>query len=145
MDYGDATPDIERHYDWAVLGKGRFHYNYSGGNFSAGTIVEHTAIDNYDAMGQPLAGRQIFKTGGVWGQAFSSSRAYDLAGHITSQTYPSGRTVTYTYGAGGRLASAGGNLGGSTYTYADSISYTPAGLLSIFLWLSQRRGTTDFV
>ena len=35
------------------------------------------------------------------------------------------------------MASAGGNLGGSTYTYADTISYTPAGLLA-----KERFGTT---
>src|SRR5262249_16214582 len=126
VDYGDTTPDVERHYDGAVLGKGRFHFNYSGGNFTAGSNVEHTAIDNYDAVGRALAGRQAFKTNGVWSQDFSYQRAYDLAGHITSQTYPSGRTVNYSYNAGGKLSSAGGNLGGSSYTYADTIAYNAA-------------------
>ncbi len=129
-DYGDATPDVKRFYDKVTLGKGRFHFNYSGGDISTGTTVEHTAIDSYDAVGRPLTGRQLFKTSSVWGQTFNSSRAYDLAGHITSQTYPSGRTVSYSYNAGGRLASASGNLGGTTYTYADTLSYTAAGQMA---------------
>src|SRR5262249_60412562 len=119
MAYSDGTPSIERHYDGAVLGKGRFHFNYSGGNFSSGSNVEHMTIDSYDAVGRALTGRQAFKTNGIWSQNFSSQRAYDLTGHITSQTYPSGPTVNYTYKTGGKLSSAGRNLGGPSYACPD--------------------------
>lgn len=56
-----------------------------------------------DALGRPLVVRQYFKTGGVWGSAFESHLAYNLAGGVTSQTYPSGRAVSYQYDAAGRL------------------------------------------
>lgn len=134
--YTDSTPSVERHYDGATLGMGRFHYSYSGGNFSTGTTVEHTVIDSYDALGRPLTGRQLFKTGGTWGQTFNFSRSYDWAGHITQQAYPSSRTVNHTYNSGGRLASTSGNLGGTSYTYADTITYTPSGQMA-----SERFGT----
>ena len=56
VDYSDTTginPDITRIYDGASNGKGRFWYNYAGGNYSVGVNVEHTAIDSYDAVGRP--------------------------------------------------------------------------------------------
>src|SRR5204862_3172567 len=57
IDYSDTTginPDVKRFYDGATNGKGRFWYNYAGGDLSAGSNVQQTAIDSYDAMGQPL-------------------------------------------------------------------------------------------
>ncbi|MEK7830883.1 MAG: RHS repeat-associated core domain-containing protein, partial [Acidobacteriota bacterium] len=127
--YSDGTPSVERHYDGATNGKGRFHFNYSGGDFSNGANVEHTVVDSYDVLGRPLTGRQAFKTNGTWSQDFTSSRTYDLAGHILSQRYPAApdRIVNYAYGTDGRLSSFSGNLGGTQRTYADSFTYAPSG------------------
>jgi RHS repeat-associated protein len=59
------------------------------------------------------------------------SRNYDRAGHVTSETYPSGRTVSYAYDAAGRTNSFSGNLGGGTSrTYASGLSYSPFGGLA---------------
>jgi RHS repeat-associated protein len=114
--YTDSTPAVTRYYDGAVNGKGRLWLSYAG--------TSHTANDNYDALGRPLSLRQHFYSGGSWGAAYTTYRAYNLAGHITSQTYPSGRTVTYTYDYTGRVGSFTGNLGDSVLrTYADSIVY----------------------
>ncbi len=108
VDYSDTTtinPDITRFYDGATNGKGRFWYSYAGGTFTAGNTVEHTAIDNFDALGNPLIQRQLFKTNGSWSSTFQTQRTYSLAGAVTSQTYPSGRTVTYNYDNAGRMTS----------------------------------------
>jgi YD repeat-containing protein len=54
--------------------------------------------------------RQLFKVNSVWNAAYQTSGAYNLAGAVTSQTYPSGHAVTYNYDSAGRLADNGVNL-----------------------------------
>lgn len=134
IDYSDTpgiNPDVTRVYDGATLGKGRFWYDYKGGNYSAGTEVEHRAVDAYDAQGRPLSQRQLFKTGNVWGASYRVQRSYHLAGNVRSQTYPSGHTVNYTQDEAGRIKGFTGNLGdGATRTYASGISYDAAGRLA---------------
>ena len=81
-DYSDTAinPDVKRFYDGATNGKGLFWYFYSGGDFSNGANVEHTAIDSYDALGRPLVKRQLTKLNGTWGPTYQTSRSYNLAG-----------------------------------------------------------------
>ncbi len=111
-------------YDGATNGKGRFWYFYKGGDFSTGSNVDHKAVDSYDALGNPLVQRQLFKLNGTWGPTYQISRSYNLAGAVTSQTYPSGHTVSYAYDAAGRTASFNGNLGdGVSRSYASAFIY----------------------
>ena len=127
IDYSDTTtinPDVTRFYDGAINGKGRFWYFYSGGDFSNGPNVEATAIDSYDALGRPLVQRQLFKLNSVWNETYQTTRAYNLAGGVKSQTYPSGKSVAYTYDAVGRTSSFSGNLGdGVQRSYASAFIY----------------------
>lgn len=127
VDYSDTAsinPDVKWFYDGATNGKGRFWYFYKGGDFSTGSNVEHKAVDSYDALGNPLVQRQLFKLNGTWSPTYQVSRGYNLARAVTSQTYPSGHTVSYTYDAAGRTASFTGNLGdGVSRTYASSFIY----------------------
>ncbi len=146
-DYSDTagiSPDIKRFYDGATNGKGHFHYFYRGGDFGTGSTVEHTAVDSYDAIGRPLVKRQIFKTSGVWGQTYQAQRTYDKAGNVITETYPSGRTLSYNYDAAGRPGDNGaqsafsGNLGdGVQRTYASQLRYQEMG------GLEQERFGTD--
>ena len=125
------VPDIKRFYDGATNGKGRFWYSYTAGNLTVGSNVEHTAIDTYDALGRPKVQRQLFKLNGTWGPTYQTSRAYNLAGGVTTATYPSGHTVTYTYDTAGRAGSFTGNLGdGTNRTYSTNISYSSLGGLT---------------
>ena len=131
------VPDITRFYDGGTNGKGRFWYSYTAGNLTAGSNVEHTAIDSYDALGRPLVQRQLFKLNGSWGPTYQTSRTYNRVGGISTQTYPSGHTVAYNYDGAGRLADKDtlnlaftGNLGdGVQRTYASGISYVSSGAL----------------
>ncbi|HKG97104.1 MAG TPA: hypothetical protein VKA97_04795, partial [Pyrinomonadaceae bacterium] len=128
IDYSDTSainPDVKRFYDGATNGKGRFWYNYKGGDISTGSNVEHTAIDSYDALGRPLVQRQLFKLNGTWSTTYQTSRSYNLAGGVLSQTYPSGHTVAYTYDAAGRTSTFTGYLGDNVLrTYATGINYS---------------------
>jgi RHS repeat-associated protein len=56
------------------------------------------------------------------GTTYTIGYGYNLAGGVTSLTYPSGRVVQPSYDAIGRLSS----LASGTTTYASSFSYNPA-------------------
>jgi YD repeat-containing protein len=141
IDYSDTAsinPDVKWFYDGATNGKGRFWYFYKGGDISVGSNVDHKAIDSYDALGRPLVQRQLFKLNGTWSPTYQTLRGYNLAGAVTSQTYPSGHAVSYAYDAAGRTTSFSGNLGdGTARTYSSNASYSPFGGLS-----KEQYGTT---
>jgi YD repeat-containing protein len=84
-------------------------------------------------MGQVLSATQT-----IGAQNYPMSQTYDLAGHVKQMTYPSNRTVNYSYDATGRLNSFTGNLGDSTTrNYATAISYASNGA-----WKREQSGTT---
>jgi YD repeat-containing protein len=90
--------------------------------------VEHTKVISYDELGRPLDQRQRFKTNSVWSTEYRTQRGYNLAGGVTSQTYPSDRTVNYAYDNAGRLNSFSGDLGGGvTRDYSTEIVYSSLG------------------
>lgn len=133
VDYPAGTKDIERHYDGATNGRGRFFYfNWDPSDNTR--FDTHLAVDEYDRMGRIKQYRQHFLTNGTASAAFIVERTYDSAGNVTSQKYPSGHTVNYSYDAMGRLADAGGEpafkgtLGdGILRTYASEIRYEERG------------------
>jgi RHS repeat-associated protein len=132
VDYSNTavSPDITRNYDGPIpYGKGRYWEDYAGGDYTQGQTVEYKKVDGYDAHGRALSQTQRFKTAGVWGSTYTVSRAYNLAGAVTEQTYPSGHKVNYTYDAAGDLEKFTGDLGtgGSPRTYADFIDYNAQG------------------
>jgi RHS repeat-associated protein len=80
----------------------------------------------YDAVGRPTV--KIQQTGTV---NYQISAGYNLAGGITSVTYPSGHAISNLYDAAGRLTTFSGNLGdGASRTYADNINYSSFGGLT---------------
>jgi RHS repeat-associated protein len=131
--YSDGTKDVDRHYDGAINGRGRFYYfNWDAANNTR--FDSHKSVTAYDAVGRPLVQHQYFLTNGAASQDYIVSRAYDYAGNVTSQTYPSGHTVTYNYDAAGRPGDNGnqlaftGNLGdGVARTYSSAITYSEFG------------------
>jgi YD repeat-containing protein len=123
VSYSDSTPAITRIYDTATLGKGRLQKTETAG--SAGSRV---TINEYDAMGRPLSQSQQFFYLGAWGTPYAMEQTYDLAGGVKTMTYPSNRTVNYSYDSAGRLSSFTGNLGdGQLRTTARLHSITPLG------------------
>jgi RHS repeat-associated protein len=142
VDYSDTSsinPDVKRFYDGATNGIGYFWYHYTGGDFSTGSNVEHTAIDSYDPLGRPLVKRQLFKLNGAWSTTYQISLSYIRSGRVSTQTYPSGHSVVYNYDSAGRLADKTavepaftGNLGdGVQRTYASGNLYSSLGGLNI--------------
>ncbi len=52
---------------------------------------------------------------------------YNLAGGLTSETYPSGRTISTGYDAANRVTQMGGVLNGQPTSYVASVRYQPHG------------------
>ncbi len=75
------------------------------------TDTSGTTRTNYDRMGREAQETKIIGT-----HTYSQSRSYDLAGRVSTQTYPNGEVVTYGYDVNGRVASVGPYLSQVTYT-----------------------------
>ena len=115
--YSDGTPTVSYNYDSSGISNGK------GRLAAVSSSVSTYSYSGYDAAGKVLGGSQTLGS-----QTYSMSYSYDLAGHVLSETYPSGRTVTNTYDSAGRASSMNGNLGdGASRTYATGISYASVG------------------
>lgn len=124
--------------DPAKNGKGRARYSFNY-TYGANGELKYSYIfnDSYDVMGRPLARTQKFLTRdcptcAYYTKDYTTTRSYDLAGNVTAQTYPSGRSVSYGYDTAARLTSFSGNLGtgGAATAYATNILYNPAGQMT---------------
>ena len=120
------TPTAYHHYDGSVNGRGRFWYSDAGSSA--------TGVNGYDTAGRVTEQHQKFLYNGVWSANFSVSLTYNKAGGVITQTYPSGRVVSYNYDAAGRpgdyngQAAFAGNLGdGTQRTYASEVRYHELG------------------
>ncbi len=120
--YSDGTtPAVYRYYDSATNGRGRLYWDQAVG-------VSANVFDAYDAVGRPTQYHQRFWVNGAWGQYFNITRTHDYAGHVITQTNPSGHTVNYAYDIAGRINNYTGNLGdGLTRTYATAVTYSEFG------------------
>jgi RHS repeat-associated protein len=150
IDYSDTlsiNPDVTRLYDGAANGVGRLWKSYAGGNEASAGNVERTVFDSYDALGRPLVLNQSFKLNNEW-KAYQTTRTYNRAGKVLTQTYPSQHFVNYNYDNAGRLANMDethlaftGNLGdGNLRTYSRDINYASAGQMT-----QEKFGTTTSV
>jgi RHS repeat-associated protein len=144
------TPPVTRAYD-GLSGGSQLIPNGLGRpwySVTTGTTGSLTAVDRYDQMGRVTAQHQRFAVasdpgGGAywlnqwWSAAYNVTRSYDKAGHVLTETYPSGHSVTYNYDIAGRLADNSaqqnpaafyGTLGdGVQRTYATQVSYSTFG------------------
>src|ERR1051325_8434047 len=128
--YPDTNSAYTDHYfDNAVNGQGLVYYSVSYVNSSLPEAAN--VIDTYDAVGRPLNQRQRMWVNGAWGAAYNVQRTYDQAGHVTSQTYPSGHVVSYSYDVLGRTSIFSGNLGDSVArTYMSAQAFDDSGRLT---------------
>ena len=111
---------------------GDFTYNYDTGVNGKGRIVSIVKqgstdgyyYDGYDAAGRLTASRQRtdFATNNA---EYTISYGYDLAGNLSKEVYPSGRTILTSYDSAGRISRLGGQKAGeSNRTYCSSYTYT---------------------
>jgi RHS repeat-associated protein len=133
--YTDGTPAVNYFYDAQALPAGApsFDRGKSTGRLVAVTYGGGSQGNyyGYDSLGRVL--RKFQQTGVT---NYQTQATYNKAGAVTGETYPSGHTVNYTHDQVGRVSGFSGNLGGSSSTYADTISYNAAGQM-----IKERFGT----
>jgi uncharacterized protein RhaS with RHS repeats len=83
-----STPAVTYTYDQGAYGIGRL-YEVQNANSS-------TRYSNYDALGRVTSSTQSTFTN------YNFTYAYNLAGSLTSETYPSGRVITTKYDGANR-------------------------------------------
>ena len=99
-------------------------------SFASGTTNGSLYAFSYDAMGRLKNQWVSTPSFSTTGAVYPISAAYDLAGDVTSLTYPDGRTVNQTWNGGGQLAQV---ADGTSYKYVSSANYGPNGTMtSIF-------------
>lgn len=118
--YSDGTPAVAYYYDsqWpAATGApavATFDRGLSKGHLIAVTYgggAEGTYYGGYDALGRVT--RSLQRTGEQ--NYLFPSYAYNRAGNLKSQTYPSGRVVETEYDAAGRIAGVRNGAAGPFY------------------------------
>jgi RHS repeat-associated protein len=111
--YSDATPTVTYGYDATGVSNSKGHLT------SVSSSVSSYSYSGFDAMGRASGGTQT-----IGAQTYTVGYSYDLAGHIKTMTYPSGRTVNYEYDNAGRTNSITGTLGDATNrNYTTGIIY----------------------
>jgi YD repeat-containing protein len=129
--YSDSTPPVTFTYDVDERVSGDTNPNFSIGrlsqvSFTGGT--PQTTFNRYNAMGWASVSTQTTSAAGVSG-TFPFSYSYNLAGGLESETYPSGRVVSYCHDS---LARTSQVTGTATLTpfYSSQLSYAPDGQLT---------------
>lgn len=122
-DYSNATPDVSFFYDGTGLGQ--VPSNSKGQTTKVSSSVSESRYTAFDSLGRIKSSQQI--TNGLTYNFPDYS--YDLAGNLTSRTYPSGRVVKNTLDENGDLATVESrkNIDSPLTVYLDQIKYTASG------------------
>lgn len=122
-----ATPAAFYYYDSDTLPTNapNFDRGYATGRLVAMTYGGSTSITGnyfgYDQMGRVTTHRQVTAA-----NTYAMSYGYNLGGLLTSETYPTGRALSYAYDEGARLS----QVSEGTAVYAGGFSYEPHGGLN---------------
>jgi RHS repeat-associated protein len=110
------TPTVSYSYDTPGIA-------YAIGRLTAVTSsISRTNYAGFDALGRVTASSQRTD-----GQTYSLSYEYDLAGNLTREVYPTGRVITHSYDAAGRMQQVAGTKGTTTSRYASHLLYAAHG------------------
>ncbi|MEN3325328.1 MAG: hypothetical protein V7638_135 [Acidobacteriota bacterium] len=111
--YNDGTPSVTYTYDDP-------NADFSKGQLTAvSSSVSSYSYGDFDAQGRVKTGTQT-----IDGQTYTMSYAYNAAGAIVSQTYPSGRVIKTNYDEAGRIAGVKNEATGLYYAGAASTDTT---------------------
>ncbi|HKV38805.1 MAG TPA: RHS repeat-associated core domain-containing protein, partial [Blastocatellia bacterium] len=109
-------------YDTAPNGRGRLGSVSIQGALGLQVAADGYYYDGYDAIGNVTSGHQV--TAGV---SYPMTYGYDLAGHMTQQKYPSGRTINTTLDAAGRISDV---QQPAATDYATAFTYAATGAVT---------------
>jgi YD repeat-containing protein len=114
--YSDGTPAVSYTYDTGASG-------YPIGRLTqVSNANAATNYTSYDGLGRATGSTQS-----QGGQVYSFSYAYNLAGSLTSETYPSGRIIATGYDGANRASSVTGTFNQAQTNYLSNATYSPHG------------------
>ncbi|MFN0278432.1 MAG: hypothetical protein ACKVRN_07500 [Pyrinomonadaceae bacterium] len=118
-----AAPDVTYFYDNITNGKGKLT------KVTNGTGVDHSTTEytSFDIMGRVTGHKQTTD-----GNQYSTSYAYNLAGALIEETYPSGRKVKNFLDGNGDLSTVKSRKSGEFryWNYASDFHYNAAGAVT---------------
>jgi RHS repeat-associated protein len=127
--YSDGTPTVRNFYDsvrFTVQADPRTIHNLGRlaevQTDASGILPATSQAYNYDLVGRVAQSRQ-----NVGANPYTMLYGYNLGGGLTSETYPSGRVVNYSYDNAARL---NGATSGTGTPYASSFVYGSQGALT---------------
>lgn len=123
INYSDGTPTVSYTYDGANVPYGRGQVTQVSNTNSV------TGYFGYDALGRVTGSTQQ-----IGSQTYSFAYAYNLAGGLISETYPSGRVVTTGYDGANRQNQVLGTLAGQGKSYVTNGSYTAHGAPTLYTY-----------
>jgi RHS repeat-associated protein len=100
-------------------------FTYDEGTYGKGKLTRINDASGQTTYTYNADGSLASQTNNIWGNVFTTSWAYNVAGQLSSLSYPNGSVVSYSYDTVGRLSRIGSNIAGWS-TLADSFLYQPA-------------------
>jgi RHS repeat-associated protein len=121
VSYSDGTPTVSNFYDQPATGYFNKGHLTQASTAAVGSIPATSQTYKFDLMGRVVTNQQT-----VSDQSYTMSYGYSIGGAMTSQTYPSGRVVSYAFDDAARLS----QVSSGTKIYANQFDYsTTQGLL----------------
>ncbi len=109
-------------------------YQYDQGDNGTGHLTQLSDATGTTTYRYDLHGRLTNTTQQIANTPYSTAYAYDAQGRLNSLTYPSGRTVDYTFDPLGRINQIATTFNGTTQIVASAIIYQPFGAVQSFTY-----------
>jgi RHS repeat-associated protein len=121
INYSDgSTPGVSYAYDGSNVANGI-------GQLASVTNTNSATSYTYDAMRRVSSSAQTTN-----GKIYLFLYQYNLAGALTSETYPSGRVVATDYNDASRPSTTTGTIGGQQTNYVKGTTYWPHGAVNSY-------------
>ena len=119
----NTTPAPAITWLWDTVSKG--HLSSVSAASTSPSYFSSSQFQSYDPLGRVTQSTQTTN-----GNNYTFYYAYNLAGALESETYPSARAAKTCYDSAGRaLSVAGTPSSGQTTTYASNVTYAPHGAI----------------
>lgn len=108
-------------------------FAYDQGTNALGHLTQITDASGVTQYSYDQHGRVLSETRSIANVGYTTQYAYDSSGRLASITYPSGRVVTYTRDAAGRISQIDASKGSVTQTVVSQVAYQPFGAVQSFV------------
>ena len=130
--YSDSTPDVNNFYDSQPVDSPIMLVNPVGRLTKTTTTDSGVTISSfysYCSCSSVSQEATIIDDGTA--KTYITSYAYNIAGQLTSMTYPNGKEVNYTLGSKGRVQKVSSTYNGQPFDYIYDVDYKgPQGALT---------------